>query len=401
MRQDFVLTMECSAFAEVSREVAVRVGKPCSNHGACVNLTCDCAAGWTGRSDIFNTEDLDCQISTVALTVLWSVTLVVTFALWLSTVSRVKQRMVQCFRARRRRQARKLAVPNALKDPAVLSIASFHIVCLPWSLTYIILKLARPEARLGSDLGVSLCFLFAHFGFFITVFCVQPFLLISLLSTSRRLKALIPVTFVISASNLIITVAAASVPLVEYSRGIHGANDRAYGAFIAYCTGNALAYFGYAAQAIFIMLRTRYLLKLGKDVHQTARFDTLRKAIIALQLQASILAMLLCIVFTMFALAPFLHNKFDYVVPVMWIFATAEWKHIAFTMAPRVQHVTVVELADENAMVPVQANTEDFDGPRPKIGIETTVVDTRDSIGQMGSDEDLRPIFDATVKSSV
>lgn len=42
----------------------------CSGHGTCTpNNTCVCDDGWTGLSDIINTEGVDCQISIPAVKV--------------------------------------------------------------------------------------------------------------------------------------------------------------------------------------------------------------------------------------------------------------------------------------------------------------------------------------------
>ncbi|GBG34016.1 Hypothetical Protein FCC1311_102392 [Hondaea fermentalgiana] len=323
----------CSPFVELVHKPllvdsflgGVASGRECSGRGSCVNQSCVCDAGWTGASDIFDTEGLDCQIHTLSLQLLWAAAALAALALWASSVPRVISRVRQC----------------------------------------------------------------------------MPFLLVSLLSTSRSLKTLIPITFAFSLFNLLLTVGAASMPIVLVALGESGATDTAHDLFLSYSVANAVAYFSYCLQACFIILRVNKLLG-GEAGRRDSRTETLRRAITGFERQAVAFTLLLSMFYSSFAIAPWLHNKVDYIIPVAWVLATAEWKHVTLTLAPRVQQVTLVELAPrakgkpQNAAVGVDENRVAPAGPNDPLGSHDwgtemdTMQDHHSQLQQQDEDEDER-----------
>lgn len=129
----------------------------CSGHGSCVNETCVCTSGWTGRSDLIDTEGLACQVNENVLRGMWGVAAVVAIICFGLSYSKIKQRATDYFATKRRKEA--MGKRYTLRNNRGVMASLFHTTLVyPSVLLYALLKEANADERLGLTFGTTLCF---------------------------------------------------------------------------------------------------------------------------------------------------------------------------------------------------------------------------------------------------
>jgi len=332
----------CGNLPSIFPEGLLRLpGQPVCSRGACVQDTCVCETGWVGSSDLLNFKGFDCHINELALQILWICSLVICTVLWLRTIPHSVDRWKQFRALQKRKKGTKL-----FNNTTTMSLLSFQFFCIPAALAYTLIKIQWPQQRLGMDLPVTLCFFVTQSAFYVSIFYFQPFLLRTMLQTSKSFKLLVGLTFTFSLLNLGLSVLTAAIPLVAFLDGSRGAANKETSLFalLAYLSSYAFSAFLYALQAYFIMSRANKLLKkIDSHVYGAERVERMRKSIIDLETKVASSAALIGIIHVLFAMWPFLWNKLDYLIPLTFMSGVYTWSYLSFTAIPRAERATMVE----------------------------------------------------------
>ncbi|CAK9106449.1 Hypothetical protein SCF082_LOCUS49578 [Durusdinium trenchii] len=308
----------------------------CSGHGSCVNGTCICDAGWTGKSDLIDTEGLDCQIHEQGLKIAWGVTSFVIGLMVLISLPKLAQRWEDFVATQRRKRAQKHDF-RIYHSPIMLSNLCFYVVALPWGTAFVATRIAFPSWRVGTDMAPTLFLFMASAGFFCALFFFQTFLLHTFLTSSSSLRVLVPLSYAFASYNLLLSCACAAAPFVPTVFGASPSQPAAKIAFVTYYFGFAVAFIGFVLQAVYILGRAKSILGITDPKAQSRHLIKVRDAVTSVQRHTIVSGVVLGSLYLVFVGWAFLWNKTDYLLPAAFLVANIVWRHIAETAVQRPQ----------------------------------------------------------------
>lgn len=136
--------------------------KPECSFGVCANGTCICDSElFSGASDWVNTQDRDCHIILPLIYTLWCLNIVEIIYVALRAIPPLRRQFDN--HAKIRATLKKRGKPYRVQDNlGFLSTLPFWAVSLPCHTALAIFKLVQRDARLGTDLGLTLLWMFSR-----------------------------------------------------------------------------------------------------------------------------------------------------------------------------------------------------------------------------------------------
>jgi len=297
----------------------------CSNRGLCLNSTCNCDDGWTGRSDFFNAENFDCQINEFVIQILWSITLVAMLIAMAVSWKKIKLKIEF------HREKHSSIFGGVSDDPSLLAIL-LYLAFTPLAVTIIaFLKLFRSDQRIGVDLVITLFFGIAKLGLYSAVFLFQPALLNSILKGELVSKTYITLHKRLTLCCIIFSCLLGFLPLVSVFN-----HEAVLAVYYWYFGGMSFIMIYYALQASMILFKIDKVL--AKAALSGGRMEELVRRTSRLQRWAIVQALVQGLFYLSFILIPALWSRHDYFLPLSWLAFPILMKQIAFTTVDREVH---------------------------------------------------------------
>lgn len=293
----------------------------CAGVGTCAfslafgRNTCTCPAGYTGLSDFYVTSDVtDCQLSLVAVQVLWAINLF--FCVLSIPLCGVRARKL--LRLQRDR-ARARGVPfRAWENVSLMAITPYTFAGLPAQMGLGILRIATPNTHIGVDWSATILWWILRLSWHCVLFSFQPTLLATLLRSQKNLDAE-PIirlnfagAFVMFWVGLSVQFAAAA-PIVLPVDPFNPVPAQI--AAVLFYFGSFVVLFGSGMQAIYINNQAQKLLDKATD----ARSLWVRSNLLLLQRNFSFAFTAQGLVSLAFGVLPWLWHLHDYQFPVTCI----------------------------------------------------------------------------------
>lgn len=302
----------------------------CSGQGTCVNNTCICNDGWTGRSDWINTEGTDCQIYENSIKFLWGLNIFFSLlCLWFG-LPLVHARW-DSFKKRRADFQDQGKTYFLWEARPLLSCFVHFGICIPSVMMLGLIRIADDQQRIGLNAASTVLFLLGKASFYASGFLFQPALLEIMISSELgarqdEFKSILRMVNISVAIGGVIStgIAFLAIPIIDD-------NSLGRSMFASYSAIMAISLIWYAAHAVNIKIRTISVLGAGTGESATNPVAVVREKI--LEMQSSIIkqANLQCVIYLLFLMVPFLGNKHDYLLPVTWIVYSAFGYRLAAT----------------------------------------------------------------------
>ncbi|CAK9015428.1 Diacylglycerol O-acyltransferase, partial [Durusdinium trenchii] len=313
-------------FAVEIAAAAASLGE-CSGHGTCVNETCNCDAGWTGRSELFNTEGLDCQVNTAVVRVLWSLSLAFVVSVWVVSSPKIRLRINQ-HREQVALMKRKGKTYTVFSNTNMLALISYASTCATGYVLLALAKILDEDERIGTTVAASVGFTLSVSGYFLAFFFFQPFLMSVLLRGGQNYSSLNRFNFQVSIAITSGMIFAGFFPLFALARRDDGATDFRHRLFVGFMLIYSILLFVYGVQSALVLQRASSILKVSLALFNAPWILEIRRSIFRVQFQTMVQAFLQTSVYLAFGLSPFLWNKLDYFLPISMGGATLIWAQI-------------------------------------------------------------------------
>lgn len=300
----------------------------CSGHGQCINNTCVCNSGWTGKSDFINADGIDCQINTKVVRGLWIAAFIWVNCIYIFTFPKVRLRWKQHRELVARKKARGKTY-YAWENSSLVSMFVYFSICALGFELYSLLKIFDfdDKERVGLTPIATTLFFLTVVGFYAAFFFFQPPLMSVLLRGGKNYRFLIKANYWIALSGLVMQLIDAALPffLLKEKGEI---NQKSKSLFISFFAINVLALLGYTVQAGVTMRRSTKILAISYQLHGRSWILDIKKKIGNVQKQTLIECALQGLIYIIFIAWTFMWTKHDYFLPVSWAFATVLWFRI-------------------------------------------------------------------------
>ncbi|GBG31999.1 Teneurin-2 [Hondaea fermentalgiana] len=305
-------------------------GGVCGGHGTCVNGVCVCDAGWTGRSDFINTEDITCDVSDVAVHVLWFINFA-SLAWSIGSTrhiihSRWKRHWEQVEKHEARGQRYRIRDNRGL-----LAILVFLVLDAPAGFLLGIIMMATEDQRVGLSWGVTILFFLVSLGFYLMVFFFQPQLLALILRGCRAKESVVQAAKNWGLASLSFSIIAAALPFITLLFS-DGRDVTAQAVYMSYFSLNVVALTVYGTQAFGIQYKFNQLMS-ENDVRKDSASDQIRKRMVSFQRVILFQATVQGVIFLTFLLIPYFYNKHEYFMPISWIGGNEIFRNLIRTSA--------------------------------------------------------------------
>jgi len=349
---------DCTSIAVIPYYFDQNTFSACSNAGQCVNSTCVCNTGYTGRSDLLNFEGKDCQINELAITILWAFNVAWSFFFYIRSLPRIRLRVNQYLATRKLRIDQGLKYP-IYKNRGVIATLVGATLGIPSVIAFGILKLVVPELRIGLDFAPTLLHALARTGFYVAVYFFQPSLFSTLLQSKKykaKARNLILINewgtlFVCSVSVLL-----GFTPFATLYASDNGTGDVAIAVWFVLQMGTVLMLVCLCVQAVYLYRKVKKVLAASYSAVQSKRVLKIKNALLGMQLSAGIQALCQGIVYSALCFWTFMYGKYDYYLPIGWLAYAYMIKKIAFTAVA----------ADDTTSKVSQNSTEDSKNSKEK-----------------------------------
>lgn len=293
----------------------------CSGQGACVNSTCNCLDTWTGRSDLLNTEGRDCQVNEIVIIVLWAVNMVQALYSAYKSAPYVQVRY-QSYLDRKELMQKRGRTEQLRKNRGLLASLLLLFGGFPIMVVTGLLRIAKPDERVGVTLGLTLMFFLVKLVFYTANWLYSPALLTSLLKGTNyrkdRLAQLIRINEVGSTIVAFLSISFGAVPFASYLiPGELGAAEQS--TYLAYFIGMDITMSAYFT--LFTFMRINIVSVLDESYKATGNRDTmvLRDKLLKMMKSGQFQAFAQLLIYSLFLFWPYMWNKHDYFLPVSWL----------------------------------------------------------------------------------
>uniref|UniRef100_A0A7S3V0N9 EGF-like domain-containing protein n=1 Tax=Aplanochytrium stocchinoi TaxID=215587 RepID=A0A7S3V0N9_9STRA len=295
----------------------------CSGRGDCVAAKCVCDDGWTGLSDLINTDGTDCQINIAAVKALWGVNVFyATFALYKS-LPYVKARW-DSFQLKRQ-QKRAIGKTHSIWDARILVACLAHLfICVPSNIALAVLRWTKEDERVGITFASSLFFATGKIGFYTAVYFYSPTLVEMTLKDGgdalnrSKLKSLVNKVRAVNLALMFTSFLVGFLPFITYADGgeLNGTAEIVY---LTYFVGMVVTIIFNASQSLVSKLKIERLLDRSYAVSKDERLRIMKAKIATMQNSAISNGYVQTLIYMLFIVVPFLYNKHDYFLPISWI----------------------------------------------------------------------------------
>ncbi|GBG34050.1 Teneurin-4 [Hondaea fermentalgiana] len=286
---------------------------PCSGHGTCVNGTCICDAGWTGRSDWMNAEGIDCQIHMPTVKALYGILALAQVVGYIMAIPYLKSRYAAYLSLKdlHRRRGESYSMRH---NKTVLAMAIWYLVGAPMLFLYCLVKWTANEERVGVTWGLTILFVVVKLLFYLCVLLTQPTLLRAVLHDLQKGSHYVRIndrmTVVMYAGQLLSGLLAVAAVLKP---------DAQQTIYIIYLVVMLYVAGWISGQAFFIKARVIHTLDRSHRVAAMPKMLVLKDKLVAMQNSAIRQGALLAILFLIQLVWPFLWTKHDYYLPLSWL----------------------------------------------------------------------------------
>mmetsp|Transcript_9033 Transcript_9033/g.15892 ORF Transcript_9033/g.15892 Transcript_9033/m.15892 type:complete len:443 (-) Transcript_9033:243-1571(-) len=315
---------EYSPFNQVNRQGA------CSGLGVCLDgVNCQCNPGFTGLSDIINTDGIDCQVNINLLKGFWVLNLLIALGLFTVSVPRILGRYKNHQQLKRLRQesGRKLTWRN---NRALAANLVGSVGCTVFMTLFALLQIAKEDERIGVTFGATFLFAITRTCFYAAVWLYQPALLRSTLTGKRSTRRIVEyndkVAFVNCAFAAVISYAPFFCFLEDDGTGpIHVA------AYYVLIVGTMLQLIFFGFEALYVDMKVKKVLLESYRVSPSQSILDLSKAISETQTETFRQCVAQFCIYAAFAFSGRLLNAHVYFLPFGWLAYVILGKRLSFT----------------------------------------------------------------------
>ncbi len=348
------------------------INGPCSGNGLCLVPTglCQCEDGWTGLADFVDSEGYDCGINILATQILWGIVLAFSVISFVLAFPYLKARHLSYLAIKEAKAKRGESYP-LIKNPGSLTNIVWFGIGLPSLVIFSILKIARPEERIGITLGVSICYFLVRIAFYVCALLFQPSLLAAVVAGADASKTgwIVKLNLNLTKALLGFHVIAAVLPFFSiYFK------ERRMGIFLF-----SLALMAFTAAFIFV--QAWYIQKkLTQCLDQSYKMSPSEKTLVmkaklreAQKLPLKTMPIFVIAYLTMF-IWPFMWTKHDYFFPVTMIAFIVQGLKVAKTSITSKEESSIANKSSGKSSSGDDSNTNPSDNAlRPGFDSEGVV----------------------------
>mmetsp|Transcript_11284 Transcript_11284/g.12932 ORF Transcript_11284/g.12932 Transcript_11284/m.12932 type:complete len:402 (-) Transcript_11284:151-1356(-) len=296
----------------------------CSGHGTCTpNNTCVCDDGWTGLSDIINTEGVDCQISIPAVKGIWGVTLLL--AVWGQYkgfghfVYRWKN-----FRTSQAEKKKRGIHVSIFKQQVLLACFCFEFLCLPCTVLLGLVRIIFDDERVGITFTSTLLFALAKIGFYLGNFFYNPTILALTLRDGKKflnganVDQIIQVYRMATKALTATSILLGFLPFIVFFDGGE-LNSTAEAVYLVYFIGMVLTIVLIGLQSLVIAVRAGKMFEASYQATKDEKIRLMKEKVTDLNMSGVKQAFVQVLFYLMFLLNPYAWNLHDYFLPISWI----------------------------------------------------------------------------------
>lgn len=212
----------------------------CSGNGVCSNVTglCTCNDGWSGLSDLINTDGIDCHINNLAVQLEWGFICILACVFMFQTRDNIRDRIHLHYEMKSQRLAQGKPYTIWKNNRTLLAMLLYSFGCFPSILILGILRIAKDDERAGVTFGYSFLFFTGKFSFYLAVLIFQPALLASLLSGGKgnavKVKRMIQLGYTSQYVTFVLSIVAAIAPIVIIADPEKGVTELAQYVYVIY-----------------------------------------------------------------------------------------------------------------------------------------------------------------------
>jgi len=305
----------------------------CSGAGQCERATCVCNEGYTGLSDILNSDGEDCQINILAVRCLWAFNLVWTFLLIGRSLPRIRLKYSQFLITKKLKED--IGLPTSIfHNRGMMSVIFVFGVCLPAVIAYSIMSLINPDLKIGLNFLPTFLHAIARTGFYMGVCFFQPLLFTTLFRSKSYKKLARRLILINEWGTFFVCVGSSVLGFVPFIT-LYGTDDAkgflAITVWYLLMFGTVLMLTCLGIQAGYLWYKVEKVLTRSHDVSKSDRILQIKGALVDTQRESLRQAVLQGIIYMTFCLWGFLFNKYTYYLPIGWLAYPLIAKKIAFT----------------------------------------------------------------------
>lgn len=286
---------------------------PCSGHGTCVNGTCLCDAGWTGRSDWMNAEGFDCQIHMPTVKALYGVLALAQIIGYYFAIPYLKSRYV-AFLQIRESHIRRGEHYTIFQNNGVLAMAIWYAVGGPFLFLYCIIKWSMNDERVGVTWLLTMLFIIVKVLFYICVVLMQPTLLRAVLHEFARGSKYVSLNDYMTGFMFLGQFVSGLLAIAAIMKPFKQQNI-----YIGYLFLMLYVSTWISGQALFIKARVIHTLDRSQQIAALPKTKVMKAKLVSMQNSAIRQGALLALTFLIQIIWPFFWTKHDYYLPISWL----------------------------------------------------------------------------------
>jgi len=315
---------EYSPFGQENKQGA------CSGLGVCLDgVNCECDPGFTGLSDIINTDGIDCHVNINLLKGFWALNLLLATGTFVYSAPRIVERcrIHMQLKKTRREAGRKLTWRN---NRALAANLVGSVGCTVSMTLFAILQLARDDERIGVTFGATLFFAMSRTCFYGAVWLYQPALLRSSLTGKRNVR------WIVEFNEKASLVSCGFAALISFAPFLcffeeDGTGPVHVAAYYILMIGTLVQLVFFGAQALYVKQNVRKVLLESYSVAPSATTLELIAAISAIQMETFRQCVAQFCIYAGFTFSGRLLNSHVYFLPFGWLAYVVIAKKLTFT----------------------------------------------------------------------
>ncbi|GBG27973.1 Hypothetical Protein FCC1311_041962 [Hondaea fermentalgiana] len=330
------------AFAEIYPEPwteSVCGNGVCGPAGVCV-----CESGWTGRSDLLNTEGITCDINNNVIKGLWAANVLLGLFKIIGTRHLLYAKHAQHLQLVEQSNARGKRY-TLYDNKGFCAIVVGLLVSFPGTLGVAIIRMVSNYERVGLTWPVTIFFALSKTGFYTAAYLFQPQLLATILRGSKLHRVqdrLVRLAKAWGISNAIVSITLSYVPFITVALSSDGRDRVAQIVYFVYMAGAWFTMFMLGVQAFVINRRFEALIKDGEarktssrskesdtsgpvqgranlNTQNSTRWADIKTRVYRMQREAYMQSLVQGSFYVLFVGMPYLFNKHDYFTPISWM----------------------------------------------------------------------------------